>query len=346
MFHFSQKARVLFSAAALLLFLLSACSSTTVSASKTTPSDALANIQQVHTQAGSPSVLTLNVQPYQHPFTVYEVGQAMSQVVATGNDGLGPGDPITATINWGDKTAPTSYTFVDGRTFQIAGAHAYNQVGKYTITVTAAITAFQQSVSGTGIINAVPPYVINVKNIKYKVGQPFSGVIAVGTDPFPNDPLTGTINWGDNTTPTSVRVTSSANGAYQVNATHTYSQTAIWTITVSLSSILVGPIAGTGVAMFPPAFTISSGKITSKTGPLFYGTVATIMGTISTQGLRIVIEWGDGTNSKVQPGGGKGTLLVKDNHAYSQTGTYSITITATDKGTGERESTSGTLILA
>ncbi len=51
MFHFSQKARVLFSAAALLLFLLSACSSTTVSASKTTPSDALANIQQVHTQA-------------------------------------------------------------------------------------------------------------------------------------------------------------------------------------------------------------------------------------------------------------------------------------------------------
>lgn len=172
--------------------------------------------------AASPSVLTLNVQPYPTPFTVYEVGSTMSQVVATGTDSLGPGDPITATIDWGDKTAPTQYTFIDGRTFQITGAHAYSQVGTYTITVTVAITVFQQTASGTGTITVVPNYALNVNNVQSIVGQTFNGVIATGTDPFFNDPLNGTINWGDNTTPTSVQVTSSATGAYQVNATHTY----------------------------------------------------------------------------------------------------------------------------
>lgn len=213
----------------------------------------------------APSALTINVQPYQTPFTVYEVGQAMSHVVATGTDNLGPGDPITATIDWGDKTAPTQETFIDGRTFQVTGAHAYSQVGKYTITVTVAISVFQQTASGTGTITVVPAYTINVKNIEPTTGQAFSGIVATGTDPFPNDPLNATIDWGDKTTPTSQQVVSSANGAYQVSAMHTYSQTGSWMITVSLSSSLVGPLVGTGTAtVVAPAFTLSARNITSQ----------------------------------------------------------------------------------
>jgi hypothetical protein len=87
--------------------------------------------------ASAPSALTINVQPYQSPFTVYEVGQAMSHVVATGTDSLGPGDPITATIDWGDKTTPTSQQVVSSANgaYQVSAMHTYSQAGSYPITI-------------------------------------------------------------------------------------------------------------------------------------------------------------------------------------------------------------------
>jgi hypothetical protein len=353
MFHWYRKASTVF-AAALFLLLLAACSTPnalaseasstpTVSTSGARSRSALLNTQHANTyQATTLSDLTLTVQPYPTPFTVYEFGDSMSHVVATGTDDLGPGDPITATIDWGDKTAPTQYTFIDGRTFQISGAHAYSKVGKYTITVTAAITIFQQSVSGTGTITVVPAYTINVKNIQlHTIGQTFRGVIATGTDPFTNDTLSGTVNWGDNTTSTNVQAVSDAKGNFQVNTTHTYSQMGSFTITVSLSSIIVGPISGTGTASVALAFTLKAGTIKVKASQLFHGSVATVTGTVSSKGLRVIIEWGDQTSSKFSQGGGKGHIKIQGRHTYSQAGTYTFTVIIEDLGTGEQAHASG-----
>jgi hypothetical protein len=297
--------------------------------------------------ATATSDLSITVNPYPTPFTVYEVGSTMSHVVATGTDDLGPGDPITATIDWGDKTAPSQYTFIDGRTFQVSGAHAYSKVGKYTITVTAAITIFQQSVSGTGTINVVPAYTLNVNTIKPKLGQAFSGTIAVGTDPFPNDSLKGTINWGDQTAPTSVQVTSSASGAFQINATHTYNTfnpANSWPITISLTSIIVGPITGTGTATLVPLFTLSAHNITVRAGQAFSATFATVTGSISAGGLLANIEWGDQLKiGKVSLPGGKGTIKIIGSHTYAQAGTYSFLVVVEDRGTGEQTGVRGTV---
>lgn len=296
--------------------------------------------------ATTASILSLNVNPYPLPFTVYEVGSTMNHVIATGTDVEGPGDPVTATIDWGDKTTPTQYTFIDGRTFQVSGSHAYSKVGKYTITVTAAITIFQQSASGTGTITVVPAYTLNVNNIKPGLGQTFSGIVATGTDPFPNDPLKGTIDWGDSTTPTNVQVTSSANGAYQVNATHTYNAfnpTNSWTITVSLSSIIVGPITATGNATLVPLYTLTAHNITVKAGQAFSATFATVTGSISAGGLIANIEWGDQLKiGKLSLPGGKGTIKITGSHTYTQAGTYSFLVGVKDNGTGEQAQVSGT----
>ena len=220
-------------------------------------------------------------------------------------------------------------------------------IGKYTITVTVAITVFQQTASGTGTITVVPDYTINVKNIKPTTGQVFSGIVAMGTDPFPNDPLKVTIDWGDKTTPTSQQVVSSANGAYQVSAMHTYSQAGSWTITVSLSSFLVGPLVGTGTAtVVAPAFTLSARNITSQARHKFSGTVATVTGTISAKGLSVTINWGDGASNVLSLGGGKGTFSVKSSHTYSKAGRYPITISVKDNGTGQTATGTGTATVA
>lgn len=297
--------------------------------------------------ATTASILSLTVQPYPTQFTVYEVGSTMSHVIATGTDVEGPGDPVTATIDWGDKTAPSQYTFIDGRTFQVSGSHAYSKVGKYTITVTVAITIFQQSATGTGTITVVPNYTINVNNIKPRVGQAFSGTIATGTDPFPNDPLKGTINWGDQTAPTSVQVTSSASGTFQVNGTHTYNTFSptggSWTITISLSSIIVGPITATGNATLVPLYTLTAHNITVKAGQAFSATFATVTGSISAGGLIANIEWGDQLKiGKLSLPGGKGTINITGSHTYTQAGTYSFLVGVKDNGTGEQAQVSGT----
>jgi hypothetical protein len=291
------------------------------------------------------SVLSVNVNPYPTPYTIYQVGSTMSHVIATATDELGPGDPITATINWGDQTAPTRSNFIDGRTFQVSGSHAYSKVGTYTITVTVAITALQQSATGTGTINVVPNYTLKVNTIKPRLGQTFSGTIATGTDSFPNDPLNGTINWGDQTAPTSVQVVSSASGAYQINATHiytTFNPTNSWTITVSLNSILLGPITATGTATLAPRYTLSANRITVHAGQPFQANVAKITGPISAGGLSVSIEWGDQTISKLTLGGGKSDRKIQGNHTYSQAGTYTFIVIVKDLGTGEQANASGT----
>jgi hypothetical protein len=297
--------------------------------------------------ATTASDLSITVNPYPTQFTVYERGSTMSHVLATGTDDLGPGDPITATIDWGDKTAPTQYTFIDGRTFQVAGSHAYSKVGTYTITVTAAIPIFQQSVTGTGTLTVVPAYTINVHTIKPRLGQAFSGIVATGTDPFPNDALKGSIDWGDSTTPTSVQVSSSANGAYQVNAIHTYnafSPTGSWAITVSLTSTIVGPITGNGTATLVPLYGLTAHNITVKAGQAFSATFATVTGSISAAGLIANIEWGDQLKiGKLSLPGGKGTRQITGSHTYTQAGTYSFLVGVKDNGTGEQAQVSGTV---
>jgi hypothetical protein len=110
---------------------------------------------------------------------------------------------------------------------------------------------------------------------------------------------------------------------------------------VSLTSIIFGPINGTGTATVA-AFTLNAGKIAAKADHPFRASVATVTGTISAEGLRVIIEWGDQTISKLSLGGGKGGIIVKGSHTYSQAGTYSIIIIVEDIGTGEQTHASGT----
>jgi hypothetical protein len=140
-------------------------------------------------------------------------------------------------------------------------------------------------------------------------------------------------------------VVSSANETFQINAMHTYTAIGTYTVTISLTSIILGPISATttAVAGVPVMFTLHPQTITVKAGHLFNASVATVTGTISSGGLRVIIEWGDGTTSKLSLLGGKGSIQINGSHTYGQVGTYSITIIVKDNGTGEQENARGTV---
>ena len=148
---------------------------------------------------------------------------------------------------------------------------------------------------------------------------------------------------GDNTTPTSVQVTSSAAGSYAVNAAHTYSQFGSFTISVSLTSSIVGPITATGTATVS-TFTLTVNNLTAHAGQPFNTLVATLKGTVSAQGLRVNIEWGDNSLiSKLTLPGGTSITKIISGHTYSQAGTYTMIIILVDLGTGEQTHANGTV---
>src|SRR5207253_2734804 len=117
--------------------------------------------------------------------------------------GAQPSDTFTATIDWGDKTTPTTATVTGtSGSYTITGSHTYAEEGSYTITVTAAKTTSPASAIATGTSMAnVAETDLTVKAVSVAVieGQTFSGTVATFSDPgaTASDTFAATISWGD-----------------------------------------------------------------------------------------------------------------------------------------------------
>ncbi|MBI4452152.1 PKD domain-containing protein [Candidatus Woesearchaeota archaeon] len=132
-----------------------------------------------------------------------------------------------------------------------------------------------------------------------------------------NDPFTVTIDWGDGTT--SAGGSSSASHAYNTAGTFTVSITARdskgATTSRNCDTIIVKDIKNK-----PPLITCSP-----STPNVRVGETAIINYQVSdpdNDAVTVTIDWGDGTSST----GGSGSAT----HIYSRTGTFSVSITATD----------------
>jgi hypothetical protein len=158
---------------------------------------------------------------------------------------------FTATINWGDGSAPSVGTIsIDGAGFDVNGSHTYNFAGTDAITVTIDDLPTSTTVTAAATATVAPvPITIQPKNFAVTPGTAFSVTVATFTDA---NPLTNpgfydvTINWGDGTSSTwangtsSTGVTITGSNPFTVSGTHSYQAgalsdqgTAIVTITIT-----------------------------------------------------------------------------------------------------------------
>ncbi|HEV2712811.1 MAG TPA: hypothetical protein VGU26_06925, partial [Gaiellaceae bacterium] len=148
----------------------------------------------------------------------------------------------SATINWGDGTAPTNGTITGpvGGPFSVAGSHTYVQVGTYSITVV--ITDVDNPLTTATAIStanvADAPLTATCSN--QVSSQSYAGLVAsfVDGNPFSTPAeFTATIDWGDSTPSTPGTITAKAGGGFDVAGTHLYFSTGSFTVTTTINDI-------------------------------------------------------------------------------------------------------------
>ncbi len=146
---------------------------------------------------------------------------------------------FTATINWGDGTAPTqgSISSVGYATFGVVGQHTYASVGTYPITVTIVSLGGQSVVVNSEAIATALPVTVLPTIVTGSAGQSLgSPTVATFLDPYFTDTagdFQAVINWGDATASVGL-VLAQGNGVFSVVGDHTYQAPGTYSLSVQV----------------------------------------------------------------------------------------------------------------
>jgi hypothetical protein len=138
---------------------------------------------------------------------------------------------FTATIDWGDKTTPTTGTVSgDGAgNFTVAGDHDYVKFGNYRIKVTLT-NSNTSKVTTVFSVAKVKDAALSAGGISFtsQKASLFTGSVATFTDDDPNAVVTpkptetAMINWGDGTASAGTITQATPGGPFTVSGKHTY----------------------------------------------------------------------------------------------------------------------------
>jgi hypothetical protein len=279
------------------------------------------------------------------------------------------GDPVgdyTATINWGDGTAPTTGVISGSNgsfTVSSASDQTYADEGNFTVTVTV------QRTDNNGTATATMSGTVDVAD-----DDDFTNQAGFTINGSPNEPLTNvtvanftdtdtvntasdfvaTIAWGDGTT--SAGTVSGGAGTFTVDGSHTYAQAGKDTITVEIaddpagqgfpgegqalasdsttSTAIIGLMPGTASNFNTPEGTaIAAGQVASFTDGNLSDTAGSFTATIN---------WGDGTATIGTVAGSNGSFTVSGGpHTYADEGQDTITTTVTKPSDNEQVTITG-----
>jgi hypothetical protein len=272
-------------------------------------------------------------------------------IVATFTDpnALASAGDFTATIDWGDGSAPDNAAVSSdgsGGFIVTAPAHTYLHAGDNTATVV---------ITGAGGGTAtVHPAVAVANNTLAATGQNISAtegtssgsvVVANFTDAnaaaVAGD-FTATIAWGDGSS-SAATIASDGAGGFNVTGTHTYDHAGDKTISVTVNGAGGGTASASSTATVDnAALTPTGGTFTATEAASFTGIVGHFSdanGAAGASDFTATIDWGDGHTSVgtivASNGGG---FDITGTHTYDEEGTYNVASTATGLGGGTVES--------
>jgi parallel beta-helix repeat protein len=265
----------------------------------------------------------------------------------------GADDTFTLLVDWGDGSAPETFTYAAGTT-TFDEVHTYvddnptlTNNDNYTISVTLTDDdTGSSSSSATANVANVAPVVSNVSlTSPVNEGGPvtLSGDI---TDPGTEDTFTLTVDWGDGSAPETFTY---AAGTTSFSEAHAYADNDDFPVTFTLTDDDSGQDTGGGtVSVANVAATLSG---VSLTPAIKENGVATLSGGIVDPGtgdtFTLVVNWGDGSPAETftYPAG---TTTFSETHQYlddkpsvttSDAYTVSLTLSDDDSGTATASKT-------
>jgi hypothetical protein len=149
--------------------------------------------------------------------------------------------------------------------------------------------------------------------------------------------FTATIDWGDPTPSTSGTVSANGSGGFNVNGSHTYAKEGAYLLTIHIADTSGNFASDTSTLVVADAPLTATGKtFTAVQGVAYVSTVANFTdadpgGTVAD--FSATVNYGDGvTLPAMILTDGHGGFDVFGNHAYSNTGTFSVVVTINDVG--------------
>ncbi len=247
------------------------------------------------------------------------------------------GSSPTAVISWGDGHTTAGTVVMDGTNFAVDGTNTYAVNGTYPVNVTVSGTD-GSTASGQGQATINPVMLLATgTTITPVAGQPFTGVVASFTDPYPGlsaSSYAATVAWGDGHT-TIGSIAPNGSGGFNVTGTNTYATAGTQSVAVTITRLIdnQSATATTNAVVVAPAITATGTTITPIAGQPFTGVIASF--TDSMTGLpasdySATVAWGDGhTSVGTIASNGTGGFNVTGTNTYAATGTDSVTVTIT-----------------
>jgi hypothetical protein len=267
---------------------------------------------------------------------------------------------LTATIDWGDGSAPTTGTVTGSNGFfTVSGTHNFTvpPPGNPFVTVSFAdgpngtsSSSVRAAILLTAAMTATAPSIMGAAGTPVSWGSTVTdtGAAAASTA------YTASIAWGDGVTSNGITATGPSGGPFTFSTSHTYARSGTYapriTVTKTVSTVVQGTATATGSAVISGG-TESAFVITpvARTGVEGLGTTGNVATFTDPNGARpqaqytASINWGD--NSPVATGTvgapTAGVFPVTGNHVYAHAGTYTISLSLADVdgGTGSATTT-------
>jgi hypothetical protein len=281
----------------------------------------------------------------------------------TAADPQGTIGDYTATITWDDgggvtHTSPGTIVSVGGNSFNVLGTDTVPSAADGNRSVTVVVT---DTGGATVTINSTLPVTggpavqaAGAAAVSTTEGTTFSATLGSFSDPGPQNAgtLAGntvSINWGDGTS-SSGTVTSTGGGNFTVSGTHAYANFGGYQISFTVTDPAAGATANGSTSANVAEAPLSMGPVTGPqnvlTGqPIVNFPVATFrdFNALATAGnFSAAINWGDGssTGGTIQSNG-NGSFTVLGSHTYNGGSNFTLTVTITESGSGQKISGSG-----
>ena len=286
------------------------------------------------------------------PITQNEGVAGQSQTLATFTDPGGPEavSDYTATVDWGDGSAPSPGTISgSGSTFAVSGAHRYAEEGVYTITVAIVHDGIPSIPVTIGAHVFDPAVIASGETIAGVEGVTTSPqVVATFTDPGGAENLsdyTALINWGDGSplSPGAITYDSSAL-LFVVQGSHNFDEEGTYTVAVYITHDGVGPVRVESTATIADQPVVPSlrsvgtvnGVEGANTAPQIVANFTDPAGAETPQDYTAYVDWGDGkpaTLETITVDSSGVFSVVAASHTYAEEGQYQLTITVSHGGT-------------